>query len=174
MAWKSTIGTIAPALATALGGPLAGTAVRALSSVLLGREDGDADELRAAVSAGLTPEQLTAVQQSDREFRQHLADLGIRLEEIATADRASAREREIRTGDWMPRLLAALVLLAGFGAEGWLLVHGAPQTVPGELVGRILGTLDAAVMLVLAYYFGSSSGSAQKTAVLSRIAGEKP
>lgn len=174
MDWKDTIGTVAPALATALGGPLAGTAVRVLSSALLGREDADSDAVRAAVNAGLTPEQLAAVQQSDREFRQHLADLDVRLDEIAASDRANARDREVRTGDWMPRLLAALVLVAGFGAEGWLLVHGAPQTVPGELVGRILGTLDAAVMLVLAYYFGSSSGSAQKTAVLSRIAGERP
>jgi hypothetical protein len=34
------------------------------------------------------------------------------------------------------------------------------------LVGRVLGTLDAALMCVLYYYFGSSAGSAQKNQIM--------
>ena len=38
--WKDVIGAVAPTIATALGGPLAGAAVKTLSNVLLGHEKG--------------------------------------------------------------------------------------------------------------------------------------
>jgi hypothetical protein len=37
-----------------------------------------------------------------------------------------------------------------------------------ELVARVLGTLDGALMLVLSYYFGSSSGSQAKDDLLHK------
>ena len=51
---------VAPTIATALGGPVAGMAVRALSVGLLGREDGTANDL-AAVLAAATPMFLTTI-----------------------------------------------------------------------------------------------------------------
>ena len=69
--------------------------------------------------------------------------------------------------DWTPRILAAGVVCLTFCGEGWILTHGYPSNVAGELVGRILGTLDSALMLVLAYYFGSSAGSDRKTEILA-------
>jgi hypothetical protein len=35
-----------------------------------------------------------------------------------------------------------------------------------ELIARVLGTLDGALMLVLSFYFGSSSGSQAKDTML--------
>jgi len=37
--WKGIVGTVAPALATALGGPLAGVAVRAIAEKVLGKPE---------------------------------------------------------------------------------------------------------------------------------------
>ena len=50
--WKEIIGTVAPTLATALGGPLAGVATQAISAALLGKADGSEDEIAAAFSVG--------------------------------------------------------------------------------------------------------------------------
>ena len=41
------LGQVAPTIATALGGPLAGVAVKTLSNVLLGHENGSEDEVKA-------------------------------------------------------------------------------------------------------------------------------
>jgi hypothetical protein len=37
-----------------------------------------------------------------------------------------------------------------------------------ELIARVLGTLDSALMLVLSYYFGSSAGSAEKNQIMAQ------
>jgi hypothetical protein len=44
------------------------------------------------------------------------------MEALAAADRADARQREIKTGDkWTPRVLAGSMVLAWFSIEGFLL-----------------------------------------------------
>lgn len=48
--WKAIVKTVAPALGTALGGPLAGTAVKVLSEALLGHSDGKEEEIARAGS----------------------------------------------------------------------------------------------------------------------------
>jgi hypothetical protein len=158
--WKNVIASVAPALATALGGPLAGVAVKALAEKLLGNPDASQEEVAAAVQ-GMRPEDLVRLRQIDAEFRAQLVNAGIKLEEIAAADRDSARQREIRTGDsWTPRGLAILVVVGWMVVQWFLLNHIIDNTMR-ELIARVLGTLDGALMLVLSYFFGSSAQSAQ-------------
>ena len=128
-----------------------------------------ADAISAAI-AGATPEQMLALKQADNDFAAKMQQMGFdnvqHLESIAAGDRDSARKREIATGDWTPRILAYLViLLAGIG-EGSLMLGYEPRVAP-ELIGRILGTLDAAVMLVLSYYFGTTASSSEKTRIIA-------
>ena len=54
------LGQIAPTIATALGGPLAGIAVKTLSAVLLGHENGSEDDVKAAMTSA-SPDQLVAL-----------------------------------------------------------------------------------------------------------------
>lgn len=54
-------------------------------------------------------------------------------------------------------------------AEGMLLWKGAPSNLDGVVLGRILGTLDAAVMLVLSYYFGSTRSSMDQVNAITEI-----
>jgi len=44
--WGGLIGAVAPTIATALGGPLAGMATRAISSALFGHQDGSMDDIQ--------------------------------------------------------------------------------------------------------------------------------
>lgn len=165
--WKSVIASVAPALATALGGPLAGVATKALADKLLGNPDASEEEVAAAVQ-GMRPEDLVKLRQIDSEFNAQLVNAGIRLEEIAAADRDSARQREIKTGDsWTPRGLAVLVV-GGWLTIQWFLLHNVIDGTMRELIARVLGTLDGALMLVLSYFFGSSSSSQQKDDVIRK------
>lgn len=135
-----------------------------------GKVGATADSIAAAV-AGATPEQLQALKQADQDFAVKMQALGFQhveeLEQLASADRANARAREIAVKDYTPRIIAGLVVVLCFSAEAWVLTHGYPSNVAGELVGRILGTLDSALILVLSYYFGSSAGSDRKTEIIA-------
>lgn len=157
--WKSIVGTVAPALATALGGPLAGMATGAIAKAFGLGEGVSEQDVMAAVS-GATPEQMLALKQAEQSFTAQMRELDVDLVRIAASDRDSARKREMATGDvWTPRLLGVLVLLFALGLEGTVLFLGYPKDIPGEVVGRVLGTLDTAAVMVLSYYFGSSSGA---------------
>ena len=148
------IGSIAPTIATALGGPVAGMAVKALSGALLGHEDGTEDDIKAAL-ANPTADQLTALKKIDADFKLQMKSLDIDLERIAASDRDSARNMAIMTHDWTPRVLAVVVVVA-WGIVQWYLLHNVIDASMRELVARVLGTLDGALMLVLSYYFGSA------------------
>lgn len=163
--WKSLVGSLAPTIATALGGPLAGAGVRALSKALLGKEGGTEDEVAAALQTA-SPEVLAGIRKADQDFEAELGRQGIDLAKINADDRNSARNREIQTGDvWTPRILAALVIAGAFAGEGYAITHIVPEGAQ-MIVGRVLGTLDAALMCVLYYYFGSSAGSAAKNNII--------
>jgi len=54
-------------------------------------------------------------------------------------------------------------------AEGLLLWKGAPAGLDGVVLGRILGTLDAALMIVLSYYFGNTRASMQQVDAITAI-----
>jgi len=148
------VNSVAPTIATALGGPVAGMAVKALSNALLGHADGTEDEINAAL-ANPTADQLAALKKIDADFKVQMKSLDIDLERIAASDRDSARNYAIMTHDLTPRVLAVIVVLA-WGCVQWFMLHNVIESSMRELIARVLGTLDGALMLVLSYYFGSA------------------
>ena len=162
MDWKKLGGlieTIAPTIATALGGPLAGMATRAISGALFGHQDGTTDDIQAAL-LNATPDQLSALKKIDSDFKVQMKQLDINLEQIAEQDRDSARHMQIETRDWIPRVLAVLIIggfavITGLKMAGW-------STINDPSVSELLTTLRDGVILVLSFFFGSSSGSQRK------------
>jgi hypothetical protein len=158
------VAPFAPVVATALGGPGAGAAVRFLSGKLLGKDSGTEDEIAAAL-AGATPEQLLALKSADYDFE-------LEQERIHQRDRDSAREREKSTGDvWTPRVLAGVVIVGFFAAVGFVFSGKVGLTgEQGMLVGTLVGYVSAKADQVISYYFGSSAGSKDKTNALAQAA----
>ena len=156
----SLIGSVAPTLATALGGPLAGMATKALSQALLGKEDGSDDDIQAALRTA-SPEQLAVVKKIDADFRVQMKSLDIDLEALAVDDRKSARSMQTETRDFIPRLLAVSVTVGFFAILIYMLVYGLPTT-GNEALLLLLGALQTAWGGIIAFYFGSSSGSQKK------------
>lgn len=158
------IGAVAPTLATAMGGPLAGMAVKTVSQALLGRNDGTQEEVMEALT-NATPEQLARLKEIDASFKIRMRELDIDLERLVVQDRDSARRREIETRDWTPKILAFSILGGYFACLFWLLGRGMPGS-GSESVIMMLGALSQTVTAVVAYYFGSSVGSRQKDNIL--------
>jgi len=168
--WKDVIGAVAPTIATALGGPLAGAAVKTLSNVLLGHENGSEGDLAAAIGTA-SPDVLAQIKKAEADFQVRMRELEIDVDRIAAADRDSARRRESSTGDfWTPRIIGGATLLA-FIWSVWAVLSGYVQGLTDPAVVGIIGTLigyvSAKADQVVSYYFGSSSGSKEKTAAMS-------
>ena len=158
MDWLSTI---APTLATCLGGPLAGMAVTAVSKAL-----GIApEEVQNVISSGkLDAAQVAAIQMAELELKKQAQSMNLDFAKLVAEDKKSARDMQIATKSWLPSVLAVLII-GGFGTVTALKVMGyAVATDP--IVQDLLTTLRDGVILVLSFYFGSSSGSRAKDQLL--------
>lgn len=170
---KGIIGTVAPWLGTALGGPLGGLAVSTISK-LFGLSSSTEKAISQAIS-GATPEQMLALKKADQEFALRMQELGFtnikELEQIAANDRDSARRREMVVQDRIPAILATVVTVGFFGLLGFMLTHEVP-IVNKDILNVMLGSLGTAWLSIIFYYFGTSTSSAKKDQVLASIAKE--
>lgn len=171
MDWKTALKTIAPTAATLLGGPLAGLAVEAIGAAL-GMEEPTVRKVQDALTAGqLNGDQIVALKTAEQALVVKLRELDIRVEEIEQADRASARVRESTVKDNTNKILAYIVVGA-FVALVASVLFGTAK-VDSVLAGTLVGYLSAKAEQVLAYYFGSTKGSADKTAMLAEVTRNK-
>lgn len=161
---KSVLATIAPLLGTAIGGPFGGLAGTLLSKAL-GTSDPKAME--AAITS-TDPDILLKLKQADNDFQAQMAALNISEEKLTFDDRSNARAMEVATRDTTPKYMAYLITLGFFGVLAYLLVKGKP-TEGGDVMLVLVGSLGTAWTGIIAYYFGSSAGSAQKTATIDKI-----
>lgn len=160
--------TVAPTLALAAGGPFGPIAAAAIHLALGTDPTQPASAETALLNA--TPDQLLALKKAGNDFEVQMKTLGVQEEQLAYADTANARAREIAVKDNTPKILAYLVITLVLIAEGSMFFIGQPKSIDGVVLGRILGTLDSALIMVLGYYFGSSAGSAKKDSTISDLA----
>ena len=168
MDWMQTLKQLAPTVASAFLGPLGGVAVAAVGN-LLGVSDATQDKIAQAIQAGqLTPEQLGQLKELELRFQAEERERGFRYSELAFKDRDSARKANVEGGT--SRLLFAMsvvLLIITLGSEVYVLFNGVPEGSPEIIIGRVLGLMDSVALMVLAYHYGSSSGSAVKSQMLA-------
>jgi hypothetical protein len=168
MDWKSVVGTVAPWLATALGGPLAGEAVQVIGNALGLSEKTEATIKNAL--AGLTPEQMLAIKQADNEFALRMQQAGFAnveaMEALHVQDVSSARDRQVQTKDSTNTVLAYTVVGSFIAMVGTTLL--GYSSIDSALAGTLVGYLSAKAEQVMSYYFGSSKGSDRKTELLAQ------
>ena len=166
MSWQKIVASIAPTIATALGSPIAGMAITAVTSALGLAPDAKDEAINAAITAN--PDLLLKLKESEIAFKQRIAELGIDLERIHSEDRNSARNRQVQLKDQVPNVLAFVVIVGFFATVGY--VFSGNIMLVGEqgiLVGTIIGYVSAKADQVLSYFFGSSSGSDKKNQIMA-------
>ena len=165
MSWLTTIEKFAPTVATALGGPLAGAAVAAIGSVF-GIETPTVDKLAQAVADGqLTPEHLAALRELELKYQNDEKERGFRYAELVFKDIDSARNLQIQIKSSTPTVLSYGVLIGGGAMMAAVLMGYAKAD--SVLAGTLIGYVVSEMKQVLAYWFGSSIGSVQKTDILA-------
>ena len=85
---------------------------------------------------------------------------------VDAGDRANARARHMAMKDRTPMVLGALIILGFFIVLGFMVSRTVPTGVETEF-SIMLGALATMTAAVVNYFFGSSSGSKEKTWLMS-------
>ena len=160
--------SVAPTIASALLGPLGGAAVAGLGKIF-GIDNATTTDMTKAIQSGkLTPDQLADIQKLELQFKNDEAERGFKYSELEFKDRDSARNLAVQTHSITPSLLTWLVVVLVLTAEGLMLFNVVPPGADPIILGRILGTMDSALIMVLSFWFGSNSNSQRKTELLAQ------
>jgi hypothetical protein len=152
--------SIAPTIASALGGPLAGLAVEAISKAV----GIDPKDVQSSIDSGkLTSEQIGQIKLAEIEMAARAQELGLDFEKLSVQDRSSARDMQSATKSMIPSILAMLVTLGFFGILVGLMTE---QFKTSDALMMMLGSLGTAWTGIIAFYFGSSAGSQAKDQLL--------
>jgi hypothetical protein len=179
MSWSSVVGVVenlAPSIATAVGGPLAGTAVTALERVFGLTPDANAsvsqrqDDIAAAI-AGASPEQLANMRKADQDFQVSMASLGFKDKEALAAlnvqDVEGARDMQKSNKSWVPPVLTLFITAGFFGLIIAMIFCNIP-TDNKAILYTLIGTLGTAWLACIHFWFGDTQASADKTQIIAK------
>ena len=168
MKWKSIVKTIAPVLGTALGGPFGGMAAKAIGAAILGPESKDLPlpDLEAQIEKAIADDKnaLLALKKADQEFEKEMKTLGVDIKKIDAEDRASARQMATQT-TLRPQIILASIYVLAFAGILFIVFAGHVQLEgsQADMANVLLGMLSFGLAQIMNFFFGSSSGSKEKT-----------
>jgi len=157
MDWLGTLKTLAPTVATALGGPLAGMAVSALGGIL-GQASPTAATIASSITDGqLTPDHLAQIRQLELQYQNDEKERQFKYSDLAFKDVASARGMEAATKSTTPTVLTYLIVLSGIALmtaviAGWVKADNV-------MSGTIIGYAVSEMKVVLQFWFGGTKAS---------------
>jgi hypothetical protein len=172
---------LAPTVASWIMGDKTGAVVSQVTGIardILGTTDAAGIERAVATDPNLALQFKMALLQAEADARAHEAQMNRQaLEELNSriADVASARSQTVELAKagsaiaWGSPIVSVLAIVV-FGGFVWMLFK---QTVPEGMREALLllgGSAATGYGMVLSYWLGSSSGSAQKTAALEKVA----
>jgi len=152
--------TIAPTIATALGGPLAGLAIEAVSKAI----GIDPKDVQSTISEGkLSADQIMLLKQAEVQMAARAQEMGLDFAKLNVEDRKSARDMQVATKSWIPAILAVSITIGFFG----ILIGMMTETFKtSDALMLMLGSLATAWTGIVAFYFGSSASSQNKDNLL--------
>lgn len=166
--WQDLVKKVAPVLGTALGGPFGGMATKWLAGKLLGDENAPQEAVEEAIT-NASPETMLQVKKLENEFKVLMKELGIKEEQLHQQDRADARDMAKATSI-VPQIVLSVVYDVAFIIVLYFVftVEHTWSEVQTNIIMFVLGILSSALLQVNNFWFGSSSGSKEKTAQLGK------
>lgn len=160
--------SLAPMLGTALGGPFGGIAASFIADKL-GLPDKTVNAVTDLIKSGtMTPEQVAGIRMAEMDMQKFMEENKLKREQLAYADVQGARDMFTATHSLTPSILTWIIVTLTLAAECALLFNQIPPGADPIIIGRVLGTMDSALVMVLGFWFGSNSGSARTKELLAQ------
>lgn len=161
MSLKAVLSTVAPTIATALGGPLAGAGVKFITDKFLGNPNATETDIAQAILSA-SPQDLAKLKELDNQFELEMRNQGIEFAKVEVESRLNAQKREIelaKTGkrDFITPVIAAWILMSSISVVFYVLylIHsGDVSNVECTIVGGLVTHYLTESKEVRAYYLG--------------------
>jgi hypothetical protein len=150
---KNLVGSVAPTLGAALGGPLGGMASQVICDVL-GCQNNQKSIQNAINSA--TPEQMLELKKAEQQFEVQMKELDVDVFKLEVEDKKDARGKFSR--DWTARIMG-IATVGGFLGYIFLVTLQPPEQNSEALINLVLGYLGGLASAVISFYFGASNTS---------------
>jgi len=150
---KNLVGSVAPTLGAALGGPLGGMASQVICDVL-GCQNNQKSIQNAINSA--TPEQMLELKKAEQQFEVQMKELDVDVFKLEVEDKKDARGKFSR--DWTARIMG-IATVGGFLGYIFLVTIQPPEQNSEALINLVLGYLGGLASAVISFYFGASNTS---------------
>ena len=147
---KNLVGTVAPALGSALGSPLGGAAISMIADKLGVPNNQQAVE-KAIRQA--TPDEMLKLKEADNEFEVKMKELEVDVFRLEAEDKQNSRATFSK--DWTTKLMGILTL-SGFMGYIFLVTLQPPEQNSEALINLVLGYLGGLASAVISFYFGAS------------------
>jgi hypothetical protein len=145
--------SLAPTIASAAGGPMAGMAVK-MAAQKLGVPDATANEIEDLIED--KPEKMVLLKEADKEFKDRIKEMEIDLDSFKSELEDRKHARETFKNDWTPKVFGILALLL-YGAYV-LTVTIMPHDQNDEtIISLVLGQLSGILGTMAAFWFSGSS-----------------
>ena len=155
---KQVLGTVAPLVGTAIGGPFGGIAGKVLSTALGTDDPKDIDK---RIVAG-DPETMAAIKKAEQQFDATMRELDIQEQDLYLKDVADARALAKDTGIWPQFTIVSALTLMVAGVI-WALFTVDVTKVQNDILYFLLGNLTTAWLSAIAFFVGTTKSSQEKT-----------
>lgn len=163
--WFQTVMSIAPTIATALGGPFAGLA----ANVLAKATGLNPEELDEAIKQG-DPEVFAKMRIAEQQFLVEMEALQIEKEQLVYDDIADARAMRVATKDYTPGILTGIALTFFFTLSFAVLYNlDIVQGDTKDFAFYLFGVASGWVTQGMSFFLGSSKGSGRKTEMMAEM-----
>jgi len=163
---------LAPTVASWMMGDRTGAAVSKVTGIaqdILGTSDAAGIERAISADPNLALQFRMAVIQAEADARRQAFDtLQAELADVASARSQTVELAKAGSAIAWGAVAVSLLVTAAFMAALWFVVRQEIPAASREIAYILLGTLGAKFGDIVAYWVGSSSGSAQKSAALEK------
>ncbi len=145
--------SLAPTIASAAGGPMAGMAVK-MAAQKLGVPDATANEIEDIIER--EPEKAVLLKEADNDFKDRIREMEIDLEAFKTEVEDRQHARETFKNDWTPKVFGILALLL-YGAYVMAVTVMPHDQNDETIISLVLGQLSGILGTMAAFWFSGSS-----------------
>lgn len=161
--WKSVLGSVAPLLGTAVGGPFGAMAGKLLGQALVGDENASEKQIQQALATA-DPATILKVKEAELKFQATMKELDIKEVDLHLKDTQNARDMAIKT-TLVPQMVLSAIFITGYFILVFILFSGQIKIDDSirDMSNILIGVMTANIPSIMQFWFGSSHGSKTKS-----------